>query len=184
MSEQLLFFGDIKGTKGALSTFAEAGNHALEHRIGNLHDSFGQAFLLFRDRSRSLVAMTFSDSVIAYWTDLDEGGRFAIDFIGSVWCRLDRSILRFRGFLEVGQVVPDTSVITHALGLTHGRFMTALPVGVAAWSVAVAEASHFPDGIFVSARLAEGLIPAQYAPEVYSAERFKYRQLQLPEHIC
>jgi len=183
MSEQLLFYGDIKGTKDALSTLAEGGIQTLQRRIQNLHDSFGEAFFKVRDRSRSLTALTFSDSVIAYWTDVNEGRRFAIDFMLHLWSRLDRSLLQFRGFLDVGEVVPETSAITHALALRHGRFMKAIPVSVAAWSVAMAEASHFPDGLFVSVRLTQGLPDVQFTSEVYSAGRFEYRQMCVPVDV-
>lgn len=178
MSQMLVFLGDLKGTKSALESFGETGRNLLERRIANLHDSFATAFCRLAQRSRSLHAVTFSDSVVAYWPDISEGKRHAIEFMTLLWSGLDREIIRFRGFLDVGPAIDEFSVLPQALAVHRDRFLTSLPTGIAIWSVAVAEAAHFPDGLFVGRRLAEHMTQASFDTPVLKAGDFEYVQLK------
>lgn len=178
MAELLVFLGDIRGTKDALTAFGHEGRGILERRIENLQDSFGDCFRRYEQRSRSLVGLTLSDSVIACWHDSIEGKRFAVDFMRALWEGLDKSLVQFRGFLDAGDFVVEGSLIAHTLAMTQPRFMRFLPVGLAAWSVALAEASHFPDGLFVSRSLTSQL-DVEFEQEVLAAGPFEYLQLRI-----
>lgn len=181
MAEHLLFLGDIKGTKSALATLEEGGREALMRRIENLQESFAGAFAQISSRSRSLCALTFSDSVIAHWSDIQEGRRFAIEFMAAVWKRLDRNVLRFRGFMEAGDFIVETSPLAYALGSSSSRFARVIPASVAVWSLAMAEASHFPDGLFVSMRLLPQFRDVSMDGAQYQAGPFEYRRLTLDQ---
>jgi hypothetical protein len=169
--------GDIKGTKSALETFDSGGRILLERRIEHLQDIFGQCFLRYVERSRSLSGLTFSDSVFAYWSDPLEGRRFAPVFMCDLWESLDKSLVHFRGFLDSGPAIKETSAIQHALH-DHPRFHCLLPTGIAMWSVAVAEASHFPDGLYVSCNLTERMPEYTYGSRVLGVEPFRFVTLK------
>jgi hypothetical protein len=77
----------------------------------------------------------------------------------------------------MGEFVQGTSVASHVLTLVHDRFVMTLPVSVAAWSVAMAEESHFPDGLFVSKPLAAQLSNARFGQDVHAARSFEFLQL-------
>jgi hypothetical protein len=178
MSEDcLLFLGDIKGTKAALESFHDGGRDLLERRIEHLHDVFSRCFIQFRDRSRSLRAITFSDSVIGIWTDATEGIRFVPEFAVKMWGSLDKSLISFRGFFDRGLAVPETSVLATSLSSTHGRFLNLLPTGIAAWSVALAESAHFPNGIYVGSQVALALKADVCGSEAFTAGPFEYRRI-------
>lgn len=179
MSESVVFLGDIKGTKAALETYKAGGKELLEQRIEHLHDVFGRSFMRFRDKSRSMRGITFSDSVIAYWTDVAEALRFAIPFTSLFWRTLDHDIVRLRGFLDYGPHIEETSTIASALGADGGRFIRVIPTGIAVWSVAVAESSHFPDGLYASDSLAASLPAESCEAERFAAGPFIYRPLRL-----
>jgi hypothetical protein len=57
------------------------------------------------------------------------------------------------------------------------RFMKVLPTGIAIWSVAVAEASHFPDGMYIGCSIADALGPAAHGTQVFHAGTFEYFKL-------
>jgi hypothetical protein len=176
MSDSLVFLGDIKGTTSSLETLRAGGGLALEKRIAALQDAFAGAFLRYADRSQSLLGATFSDSVVAYWADPVEGLRVAGDLMLDVWGSLDHLAVRFRGFLGRGPAVAEVSALQHALH-RHPRFRPVLPCGVAIWSVAVAEAAHFPDGLFVAEDVAEEMSGFVYGPGTMTADLFRFRQL-------
>jgi len=125
------------------------------------------------------VGVTLSDSVLAYWTDAVEGKRFALDFMLTLWRRLHPTQLRFRGFLDIGECVDETSVISHVLSATDPSFLKLLPSGLAAWSVTVAEASHFPDGLFVSERLSTEMRGDLFEAGTFHAGPFQYRKVRV-----
>jgi hypothetical protein len=167
-----VFLGDIKGTKAGL---ASSDYEALEERIDALHEAFASAFLAFSAKSRSMWAVTFSDSVFAWWTDVGEGLRYGADFMWEVSQRFGQ--VSFRGFLDSGQVVPESSSVAFAAGNANPRFIRTMPVSQAVWSVSVAEGGHFPDGLYVSTRLVSECGPLECGSEVYSADGFEYVRL-------
>lgn len=175
--ERLVFFGDVKGTKSALEGFEQSGAKVLSKRIEHLQSSFSTCFAKYSDQSRSLSAVTFSDSVLAHWSDVVEGCRFATFFVRDLWELLDKNIVHFRGFLDYGPEIDETSVLGYVFDSVHERFVRILPTGIAMWSVTVAEASHFPDGIFVSTRLIDRLPYQQYSENVFQAGPFTYNQM-------
>jgi hypothetical protein len=174
----VVLLGDIKGTKAALDSGEGNGLTLTERRIAHLHDSFGTCFMRFAPRSRSLCGMTFSDSVIAHWSDPVEGRRFCVDFMTTLWSLLDRSLVVFRGFLDTGDAVGQTSPLTYVLNQTNDRFLRTLPVSVALWSVTVAEASHFPDGLYISALLASEFDQGLFETGFFEAPPFRYMKMR------
>lgn len=181
MHDHLLFLGDIKGTKGSLEILDSAGRETLTRRIEHFQTAFCRSFLEYSDRSRSLHAATFSDSVIAYWLDLVEGQRLAAGFVTSLWNAVDSSLVRFRGFLDAGQFVSETSALSQAVSTACNRFVRVLPTSVAVWSVTVAESSHFPDGVYVRREIAASLHAAKYRQEVFRAGPFEYLKMNMSE---
>jgi hypothetical protein len=173
-SSHLLFMGDIKGTKSALQT---ANYDELLTRIDTLYSEFASCFAKCAKRSKSLHGLTLSDSVIAWWTDPVEGKRFAGDFMWDLYDSLSSFDIQFRGFLDHGPVLESESVMSFVTNKVNRRFSQTLPVGVALWSVATAEASHFPNGLFVAANIVEDLnVGAE--PELYGLPPFRYRRLR------
>lgn len=178
MAEHLIFLGDIKGTKSALEN--DTGRAILVRRLEKLHDNFAATFSEFSSRSRSLTAVTISDSVFACWSDVREGLRFAVPFMKSLWRRLDQEGgVRFRGFLDIGEFIPETSILGFGLELVSDRFVRVLPPSVALWSVAVAEAAHLPDGMFISQRLIARLPDVRLFSTAYHVTPFEYRKMAI-----
>jgi len=179
MSDYLVFLADIKGTKAALEQFDNGGCQVLERRIEHLQDTFGRCFIALQERSRNMNGVTFSDSVIAYWTDVVEGKRFGPELMNILWHSIDHKLVSIRGFLDSGKCVRETSILSHILTFTPSRFLKVLPTGLAVWSVAIAESSHFPDGMFVEQKLASGLISRSFECTVLKAGPFEYVQMNL-----
>ena len=167
--------------KSALERYHHGGRQELIERIESLQSAFAATFMIFCDRSRSLKAVTFSDSIIAFWEDPIEGKRYAYEFMAHLSGELASSNTLFRGFLDLGVVVPETSALGHILDISHERFVRVMPAGIALWSVAVAEASHFPNGFFVGETIASWFEYAFYTENVFDAGPFKYKKIEFSQ---
>ncbi len=155
MNRHVVLLGDLKGTKSLLSCPSYDKLHELERRIELMQSCFAKSVLIYLERSRSMVAATFSDSLFVRWDDHIEGRRIAPEFAMHLWNLLTSAGLPMRIFIDEGGTIPERDDLGNAIGRTIGRFNHITAVSTAVWSVFVAEESHFPESIFIGKELKE-----------------------------
>jgi hypothetical protein len=96
-----------------------------------------------------------------------------------LWSTLNHSLVSFRGFLDHGPAIKHTSILSQVAEKATDRLYRAVPTGIAIWSVSVAEAAHFPPGMYVGSTIANRLLGATYEVESYTAEEFTFKKLRL-----
>jgi hypothetical protein len=179
--EHIVLLGDLKGTKSYLSRPSHV--NILAERLAKLHTIFARQVLSYLDRSRSLHAYCFSDSVLVRWDDAEDGVRTAPGFASTLWAEVASAGLEFRVFLEYGSGVPVMDDVGRAIHEAIGRYEHIIPVSMAVWSVFVAEESHFPEGVFIGDSIASRLARSGLAmgSAVYQAGPFGFRKVWIAE---
>jgi hypothetical protein len=179
MTGNILLLGDLKGTKAHLEKYLANRDESLTCQIAALRNLFGQVVLRHLELSRSFHATVFSDSVLVEWSDVREGSRFCVPFAVELFKTVSCHSLPFRLFVDKGIAIPMTDDIAKALATTTERFSRIMPVSTATWSVFLAEASHFPEGVFLGISLLSSLHDVHTEKKEFEAGPFSFFKLIL-----
>lgn len=178
MNRHVVLLGDMKGTKAHLQDYLSGRSQEIETRISELRRAFSQTVLSHMDASRSMRASVFSDSVLVQWHDPIEGARVVLPMALDLYRRVESVGIPFRLFADSGYAVPSTDTMGEAMVTGTGRYQVVMPVSLAVWAVFLAEASHFPNGIFLGADLINSMRsrPPVSDGDVIRAGPFEFRQ--------
>ncbi|MCK4303417.1 MAG: hypothetical protein KAY24_04200 [Candidatus Eisenbacteria sp.] len=176
--EHVVLLGDLKGTKAGLVDQTSDAGQKLAERMAVLHGAFARLVLEYIDRSRTMYAYCFSDSVLVRWDDATEAERFAPSIASKLWGELQQAGLPFRVFIDSGTGVSVADDVGHAIQGAVGRYHHVVPVSMAVWSVFVAEESHFPDGVFIGKNFATRLSDSVLGSTAYKAGPFTFFKMQ------
>jgi len=170
MDKEIILFGDLKGTKYFLENNMRS---ELEARLLIIHEALFECVEEYSNRSANFEAFTFSDSILVRWKDSLEGVRKCIPFSKKLWNKI--SDLPYRLFIETGDSINETTPIFQQI-IRNERYITITPVSYAFWSVCIAEASHFPEGVFLGKKLWT-ITEEKLSNDVFTAEHFIYRKI-------
>jgi len=169
-NREIVLLGDLKGTKHFLENcFRED----LEFRLFTVHEALFACVRKYGNMSSSLEAFTFSDSILVRWKDYIEGTKKCVPFSEDLWSRISQ--LPYRIFIDAGDVLNDNVPISQQI-IRSKRFINVIPVSYAFWSVCVAEAEHFPEGIFIGKELWK-ITTKTLSDEVFEAKQFLYKKI-------
>jgi len=176
--EHVVLLGDLKGTKSHLADSSPDAATVLSSRLATIHSAFARRVLEIIDRSRTLHAYCFSDSVLVRWDDAADAIRYAPSLAAKLWNDVHQAGLPFRVFMDHAQEIDVIDDVGQAIQSSVGRYHHVVPASLALWSVFVAEESHFPDGVFVGESLGRQLSGVKMDTRQYEAGPFKFFQMQ------
>jgi hypothetical protein len=179
MKSHVVLLADLKGTKNLLERRLEDGDLAIETIISSFRSCFSRTTQAYFQRSRSFTAYVFSDSLLAEWDDPIEGRRVAPRFAKDLLFETTKCNLPVRIFIEEGALVESPDDLGKAMAITSGRYYQLMPVSVAVMSVFLAEANHFPNGLFFGVTFSKN-IGSEFVlhDNVLSAGPFNFSQLK------
>jgi hypothetical protein len=180
-NDHVVLLGDLKGTRSMLGDYIAGYDQELTAKISAFRRIFTRILLGYLDRSRSMDACAFSDSVLVQWSDAIEGARLVVPLARDLGLAYQSADLPARLFADLGMYAPSPDDMGDAMTAATGRYSALFPVSTAVWSVFLAEANHFPNGVFVGQGLASRITsPTVQSPsEVLVAGPFKFLQLDL-----
>jgi len=169
-NKNVVLFGDLKGTKD----FLDRGMiDELEARLCVVCDALYVCVEKYSNKSSTLEAFTFSDSILVRWKDYFEGIRICVPFASDLWSKIKS--LPYRIFVESGYAIKDYIPVFQQI-FHNKRLINITPVSYAFWSVCVAESAHFPNGVFLGKELWEST-KENLSDKVFDASGFTYKQI-------